>query len=163
MYSPLQRSRRRDHIDLVNRINVPWWHLLSNHPNHWICGRIDNDALSCWRRGRRFADLRQHDEFASWKRLREEQQKRYREEEALRYEVRRLREIDEKRWNKFREYAANWDERKNLLAFLAEAETRQATEGDVIGLGPHIECMGRVGQAESGSSQSFSGRRCRGV
>lgn len=65
------------------------------------------------------------------KREREEQQKRYREEEARRYEARQLREIDEKRWNKFREYAVNWDERKRLLAFLGEVDARLATEGDV--------------------------------
>ncbi|RZN04509.1 hypothetical protein CWO91_31135 [Bradyrhizobium genosp. SA-3] len=65
------------------------------------------------------------------KREREEQQKRYHEEEARRYEARRLREIDEKRWNKFREYAVNWDERERLLTFLAEVEARLATEGDV--------------------------------
>ena len=65
------------------------------------------------------------------KREREEQQKRYREEEARRYEAHRLREIDEKRWNKFREYAVNWDERKRLLVFLGEVEARLATEGDV--------------------------------
>jgi hypothetical protein len=65
------------------------------------------------------------------KREREEQQKRYREEEARRYEAHRLREIDEKRWNKFREYAVNWDERKRLLAFLGEVEARLATEDDV--------------------------------
>jgi hypothetical protein len=65
------------------------------------------------------------------KREREEQQKRYREEEARRYEAHRLREIDEKRWNKFREYAVNWDERKRLLAFLGEVEARLAAECDV--------------------------------
>ena len=65
------------------------------------------------------------------KREREEQQKRYREEEARHYEARRLREIDEKRWNKFREYAVNWDERKRLLAFLGEVEARLAAEVDV--------------------------------
>jgi hypothetical protein len=65
------------------------------------------------------------------KREREEQQKRYREEESRRYEARQLQEIDEKHWNKFREYAVNWDERKILLAFLAEVEVRLATEGDV--------------------------------
>ena len=65
------------------------------------------------------------------KREREEQQKRYREEEARRYEARRLREIDEKQWNKFREYAVNWDERQILLTFLAEVEARLGTEGDV--------------------------------
>jgi hypothetical protein len=65
------------------------------------------------------------------KREREEQQKRYREEEVRRYEARRLREIDEKQWNKFREYAVNWDERQILLTFLAEVEARLETEGDV--------------------------------
>lgn len=62
---------------------------------------------------------------------REEQQKRHREEEARRYEARRLRETDEKRWNKFREYAVNWEERERLLAFLTEVEGRLATECDV--------------------------------
>lgn len=65
------------------------------------------------------------------KREREEQQQRYREQEARRYEADQLREIDEKRWNMFREYAVNWDEREGLLAFLAEVEARLATEGDV--------------------------------
>jgi hypothetical protein len=65
------------------------------------------------------------------KREREEREKRHREEEARRYEVRKLREIDEKRWNKFREYAVNWDERERLLAFLTEVETRFAIEENV--------------------------------
>lgn len=64
------------------------------------------------------------------KREREEQQKRYRDEEARRYEARRLREIDEKRWNKFREYAVNWDERQTLLTFLAEIEARLENEAE---------------------------------
>ena len=54
------------------------------------------------------------------KRKREEQQQRYREEEARRYEVRRLKEIDDKRWNRFREFSSNWDERAKLLRFLTE-------------------------------------------
>lgn len=65
------------------------------------------------------------------KREHEEQQKRYREEEPRRYEARQLREVDEKRWNRFREYAVSWDERERLLALLAEVEARLATEGDV--------------------------------
>lgn len=65
------------------------------------------------------------------KREREEQQKRYREEEARRYEAHQLRGIDEKRWNKLREYAVNWDERERLLAFLAEVEARLPAEDDV--------------------------------
>ena len=65
------------------------------------------------------------------KREREEQQKRYHEQEARRAEARRLREIDEKRWARFREFAVNWDDRKILLAFLAEIEARLASEGDV--------------------------------
>lgn len=65
------------------------------------------------------------------KREREEQEKRHREEEARRYEARQLREINEKRWNKFREYAVNWDERQILLKFLAEIEARLANEDDI--------------------------------
>ena len=65
------------------------------------------------------------------KREHEEREKRHREAEARRYEARRLREIDEKRWNKFREYAVNWEERERLLTFLTEVEGRLATEGDI--------------------------------
>lgn len=65
------------------------------------------------------------------KRERQEQEKRHHEEEARRYEARRLREINEKRWNKFREYAVNWDERQILLKLLAEIEARLADEADI--------------------------------
>jgi hypothetical protein len=65
------------------------------------------------------------------KREREAQQQRYREEEARRYEARRLKEIDDKRWNRFREFSSGWDERAKLLRFLAEIEARIAVEGDV--------------------------------
>jgi hypothetical protein len=65
------------------------------------------------------------------KREREEREKRHREEEARRYEARRLKEIDDKRWNKFCEFAANWEERDRLLAFLAEVEKRASDEGEV--------------------------------
>jgi hypothetical protein len=65
------------------------------------------------------------------KREREEREQRYRDQEARRYEARRLKETDDKRWNAFREFAANWDERTKLLVFLAEAEARLAVEGDV--------------------------------
>jgi hypothetical protein len=66
------------------------------------------------------------------KREREEQQQRYSEEEARRYEARRLREIEEKRWNRFREFSSNWDERAKLLRFLTEIEARLVADGDVI-------------------------------
>ncbi|MEH2509465.1 hypothetical protein V1291_000819 [Nitrobacteraceae bacterium AZCC 1564] len=46
-------------------------------------------------------------------------------------ELRRLREIDEKRWSKFREFSSKWDERAKLLSFLAEIEARLAVEGDI--------------------------------
>ena len=65
------------------------------------------------------------------KREREEREKRYREEESRRYEAQRLKEIVDKRWNKFREFAVNWEERGGLLAFLAEVEMRASDEGDV--------------------------------
>ncbi|MGY2987206.1 hypothetical protein [Bradyrhizobium sp. USDA 4508] len=41
-----------------------------------------------------------------------------------------MREIDEKRWNKFREHAVNWEQRERMLTFLAEVEAR-ATEADI--------------------------------
>ncbi|MFB9264754.1 hypothetical protein ACFFWD_16530 [Bradyrhizobium erythrophlei] len=65
------------------------------------------------------------------KREREERERRYREDEARRSEARRLKEIDDKRWSKFRELAINWDERKKLLAFLVELEARLVAEGNV--------------------------------
>lgn len=65
------------------------------------------------------------------KREREEREKRYREEETRRYEAQRLREIDDKRWQKFRQFAANWEERERLLSFIAEIENRRSDEGDV--------------------------------
>lgn len=68
--------------------------------------------------------------LAERKREQEEQARRYREEEARRYELRRLKEIDDKQWARFREYAANWDERAKLNTFLSELEARLASEGD---------------------------------
>lgn len=62
---------------------------------------------------------------------REEREKRYREEEVRRHEARRLREADEKRWNKFCELAASWEERFRLLVFLAEIERRASEEGEI--------------------------------
>lgn len=62
---------------------------------------------------------------------REEAHRRYQEEEARRYEAQRLREIDDKRWKRFREHAANWDERGRLLPFIAELDARLKVEGDV--------------------------------
>ena len=61
----------------------------------------------------------------------EEREKRYREEEARRCEARRLREIDDKRWNKFREFATKWEQRRELIVFLAEVERRSLDECDV--------------------------------
>jgi hypothetical protein len=65
------------------------------------------------------------------KREREEAAKRYREEEARRYAAKRLKEIDDKRWHKFREFAANWEERDRLLAFITEIERRASDEGQI--------------------------------
>lgn len=65
-------------------------------------------------------------------REREENEKRYREEERRRYEARRLKELDDKRWNAFREIASDWEERQKLLAFLAEIKTLASREGDAM-------------------------------
>lgn len=63
---------------------------------------------------------------------REETRRRHEEEQARRYEAQRLREIDDKQWKRFREFAENWEERSKLLAFIAELETRREAEGDVV-------------------------------
>lgn len=63
---------------------------------------------------------------------REETRRRHEEEQARRYEAQRLREIDDKQWKRFREYASNWEDRSKLLAFIAELETRREAEGDVV-------------------------------
>lgn len=65
------------------------------------------------------------------KRDREEREKQHREEETRRYEARRLREIDDKRWHKFREFAANGEECDRLRAFIAEIEKRASVEGEL--------------------------------
>jgi hypothetical protein len=48
----------------------------------------------------------------------------YRKEEARRYEAGRLREIDDKRWNKLCEFAANWEQRDRFLVSSRSGEAR---------------------------------------
>ncbi|ESY64011.1 hypothetical protein X743_32100 [Mesorhizobium sp. LNHC252B00] len=64
-------------------------------------------------------------------REREETARRYREEAARRYERQRLKEIDERRWTRFREQATDWEERARLLLFVAELRRRLEVEGDI--------------------------------
>jgi hypothetical protein len=64
-------------------------------------------------------------------REREEDARRHREEQARRLEQQRLKEIDDRSWAKFREQAADWEERGRLLAFVAELQRRLETEGDL--------------------------------
>jgi hypothetical protein len=61
---------------------------------------------------------------------REDREHRYREEAARRYEQQRLTEIDDRRWARFQQGAASWDERSRLLGFLAELERRLEAEGE---------------------------------
>jgi len=63
---------------------------------------------------------------------REDAQRRYEQEQARIYELRRQKELDDKRWKRFNELAANWEERANLQVFIAEIEARLAAEGDVM-------------------------------
>ncbi len=65
-------------------------------------------------------------------REREESARRYREEEGRRYERQRLKEIDTRRWTRFRERAVDWEERARLLAFVAELQRRLEAEGDTL-------------------------------
>jgi hypothetical protein len=69
--------------------------------------------------------------LARMKREREERERQHREGQARRYEAQRLREIDDKRWHKFREFAANWEQQDRLLAFIAEIETRKSEEAEI--------------------------------
>lgn len=62
------------------------------------------------------------------KREHEEWQRQSREAQARREEAQRLKEVDDKRWNEFRAFAENWEERRKLLAFIAEVEARAASE-----------------------------------
>lgn len=61
---------------------------------------------------------------AEQNRAREEQRRRWEEEEAHRRERRHLKQIDERRWTKFREASALWHEHSELVAFLAEIKHR---------------------------------------
>jgi len=61
---------------------------------------------------------------------REDREHRYREEAARRYKQQRLKEIDDRRWARFQQGAASWDERSRLLGFLAELERRLEAEGE---------------------------------
>lgn len=65
-----------------------------------------------------------------WERKREEDRRRYQEEERRRWELRRLKEIDDTRWARFRSAATNWQEKQLLDAFITELEARLAPEGD---------------------------------
>lgn len=65
-----------------------------------------------------------------WERKREEERRRYQEEEHRRWELRRLKEIDDTRWAHLRSAAANWREKKELDDFIAELEARYASEGN---------------------------------
>jgi hypothetical protein len=72
------------------------------------------------------------------KRDREDRERRHREEEARRYEARRQKEIDDKRWNKFCQFAADWEERNRLIGFLAEIETRVSDEDEIAVAGSPV-------------------------
>lgn len=63
------------------------------------------------------------------KQEREDRERRYREEETRRYEARQRKELDDKHWNRFREFAGNWEERARLLVFIAELEARLDSDG----------------------------------
>lgn len=65
-----------------------------------------------------------------WERQREEDRRRYQEEERRRWEQRRLQEIDDGRWARFRSAATKWREKQLLDKFIAELEARLLSEGD---------------------------------
>jgi hypothetical protein len=57
-------------------------------------------------------------------REREEWQQKRREEEEARRDAQRQKELDEKRWQLFRDLASDWEEHALLQRFLADIETR---------------------------------------
>ena len=63
-------------------------------------------------------------------RQREEDRRRHQEEEMRRWELRRLRELDDGCWSRFRSAAADWREKRHLDAFISELEMRLASEGN---------------------------------
>ena len=65
-----------------------------------------------------------------WERQREEDWRRYQEEERRRWEQRRLQEIDDGRWARFRSAATNWREKQLLDTFISELEARLLSEVD---------------------------------
>jgi hypothetical protein len=67
-----------------------------------------------------------------WELQREEERRRYQEEERRRWEQRRLQEIDDGRWARFRSAATNWREKQLLDTFIAELEARLLSEGDQL-------------------------------
>lgn len=68
--------------------------------------------------------------LVEWERQREKDRKRYQEKERRRWEQRRLQEIDDGRWDRFRSAATNWQETELLDMFIAELEARLLAEGD---------------------------------
>ena len=68
--------------------------------------------------------------LAEQQQQREDRERRYREEAARCYEQQRLKEVDDRRWARFQQGAASWDERSRLLSFLAELERRLEAEGE---------------------------------
>ena len=70
--------------------------------------------------------------LAKLRREREEQQRRYEEERAARHERQRLKEIDDRRWSKFRELARNLEECRRLQAFIDALRSRIEAEGDTV-------------------------------
>ncbi|ETX12017.1 hypothetical protein OCH239_18670 [Roseivivax halodurans JCM 10272] len=65
-----------------------------------------------------------------WERKREEERVRRQEEERCRWELRRIKEVDDSRWARFRSLATNWREKQLLDEFIIELEVRLASEGD---------------------------------
>ncbi|HLH48071.1 MAG TPA: hypothetical protein VKV96_01915 [Roseiarcus sp.] len=66
-----------------------------------------------------------------WERERAEESRRRQEESAKREERLRLKELEERRWTRFREAAANWEERTALVIFIAELQHRLEGDGDL--------------------------------
>ncbi len=63
-------------------------------------------------------------------REREEQHQRYQEEESRRRERQRIATIDNKRWERFRQHAIDWNEATRIAAFITEVEAQAGETSD---------------------------------
>ncbi len=102
---------------------------LDGRPNQWI--ETAKKKIGDWIPEITGAIIGAGEILAQKEREHLEWERRRREEEERRWEAQRLKEVDDRRWVRFRERAGNWDEHARLAAFIVELERRLEAEGDI--------------------------------